>query len=134
MAKDETKKFREDLLGAVHNRKGDIADAIGMPDEKDYEVLLRIIQRYEKTHPGVLRHTVETARAEFKQGVYGKRLLWEGEAVVSKKGNFTYDFELPEDLYHAIEQVFPSMFKSKKHFRWFKKNFVKLTIAGADKL
>lgn len=130
----DNRKFREELLSAVDNRKGDIADAIGMPDEKDYEVLLRIIQRYERTHPGVLAHTVNTAREEFRAGRYGKRLVFDNKALVSKQGNITYDFELPEDLYRAIEQVFPSMFKSKKHFQWFKKNFHRLTIAGSDKI
>lgn len=128
--KDETKNFREDLLSAVDNRKGDIADAIGMPDQKDYEVLSRIIQQYNRTHPGVLAHTVKTARDEFEQGIYSKRLTWEGDAVVGKQMNVTYAFELPVDLGRAIEEVFPSMFRSKKHLRWFRKNFPALTISG----
>lgn len=131
MAKDNTKKFREELLGAVDNRnKGDIADVIGMPDEKDLETLTRIIRHYEKTHPGVLAHTVKTARDEFRAGTYGNRLAFEGDAVVSKQMNAVYAFELPADLGHAIEQVFPSMFKSTKHLRWFRKNFPQLTISG----
>lgn len=128
--KDPNSKFRGELLDSVAKRKGDIADAIGMPDQKDYETLLRIIQRYNQTHSGVLQHTINEARREFQAGVYGKRLLWDNNAITSKESNMIYAFELPVELYQAIEQVFPSMFKSKKHLTWFKKNFVKLTIAG----
>jgi hypothetical protein len=130
---DDTKKFREDILDAVHNRKGgDIADAIGMPDEKDLQVLTRIINRYEKTHPGVLAHTVNTARKEFKAGIYGKRLAEHngGEAIVAEGTNTVYALELPEDLGRAIEEVFPSLFRSKKHLHWFRQNFPGLTISG----
>lgn len=130
--KDNSKQFREDLLHTVNTRGGqDVADAIGMPDDKDYETLVRIIQRYEKKFPGRLRHTITEARNEFKAGTYGSSLMSsEGQAVISRDSNMTYDFELPEDLYRAIEQVFPSMFVSKKHFRWFKKHFRQLTISA----
>ena len=124
------KRFQEDIVSAVENRKGDIADAIGMPDEEDLKVLTRIIKHYDKTHPGVLAHTVNTARQEFASGTYGNRLHWDKEAVVSKKTNNVYAMELPVDLGQAIEAVFPSMFRSKKHFRWFRDNFPGLTISG----
>ena len=88
--KDNSRQFREDLLSAVHNRKGDVADAIGMPDEYDLEVLTRIIKRYDQTHPGIINWTVSTAREEFNNGIYGKRLAWEGEAIVGKELNVKY--------------------------------------------
>lgn len=129
MTKDNS-KFREEILGAVQNRKGDVADAIGMPDEQDLEVLTRIIQRYDKTHPGILNYTVNTARSEFKAGIYGDRLIRDGEAVVARGVNATYVLELPVELGKAIEEVFPSMFRSKKHLQWFRNNFPGLTISG----
>lgn len=132
--KDSSKEFREEVLNSVQNRgKGDVADAIGMPDEKDYETLLRIIQRYERTHPGELSFVVKTARDEFKAGIYGKRLTWDGGAIISKEMNVHYRFELPVGLGRVIEEVFPSMFRSKKHLHWFIKNFPALTITGENK-
>jgi type III secretion system FlhB-like substrate exporter len=116
----------------VDNRKGDVADAIGMPDEKDLETMMRIINRFKKTHPGILEHTVKNAREEFSQGKYNKNLVWKDKTLVNEGSNMTYDFELPVELYQAIEQVFPSMFKSKKHYHWFKKNFYGLTIKGTQ--
>jgi hypothetical protein len=129
--KDKAKQFRQDLLNTVNTRgKGDVADAIGMPDDQDYDTLVRIFRRYEKKFPGRLRHTLEEARQEFISGTYGTRLMTDHKALVNKESNMTYELELPEELYRAIEQVFPSMFVSKKHFGWFKKKFAQLTIAA----
>lgn len=130
--KDNSRKFREEILSSVQNRKGDVADAIGMPDDEDYRNLVRIIQRYNRTHPGVLDYTIKTARDEFQQGIYANRLVWQGDAVVGKQNNIVYAFELPVELGRAIEEVFPSMFRSKKHLRWFRKNFPRLTISGKE--
>lgn len=125
-------EIQKQILDQVSNRgKGDIADAIGMPDEKDYEVLLKIIQKFEARHSGLIKATLEAGRRDYEAGEHGKNKLWTGHATVSKDSNMVYVFELPGDLYHAIEAVFPSMFRSKKHFAWFKKNFYKLTI-GED--
>lgn len=129
--KDTGKEFREQIMGAVQNRgKGDVADAIGMPDEKDYEILLKIISKYEQKNPGEIVAVVSQARAEFKAGVYGKRLEWDGGAIVGKNLNIHYRMELPVGLGNAIEKIFPSMFRSKKHLRWLCEKFPQLTIAG----
>lgn len=126
--------FRKDLIEAVDNRgKGDVADAIGMPDEQDYEVLMKIINKFERNHPGLIQATLKAGRRDFETGIYRKNVTWKGKALVNSGSNTTYVFELPADLVHAIEKVFPSMFRSKKHFRWFKKRFSRLTITGEGK-
>jgi hypothetical protein len=123
--------FRSDLLGEVANRgKYDLADAIGMPDAQDYEVLLKIIQKFEAKHPGLIAEKLAAGRADYEAGIHRGKRTWTGKATVNKSSNMVYVFELPDDLYYAIEAVFPSMFRSKKHFTWFKKNFYKLTITG----
>jgi len=127
--------WRRQLTDAVNNRKGDVADAIGMPDEQDYEVLLKIIQRYDKTHPGFLSAARNAGRRDYEAGVHHKKRTFDKQsrAVISKDTNMTYAMELPADLVTAIERVFPSLFRSKKHFQWFKKNFSSLTITGDDR-
>lgn len=128
--------FKSDFLAAVDdNGKGDVANAVGMPDDKDYEVLLRIIQKYQKLRPGYLEQAVANGRADYGRGIHHKKQIFDksGRAVISKDSNMVYVFELPADLVRAIERFFPSMFKSKRHFAWFKKNFYKLTIGGTDK-
>lgn len=126
--------FRSDLLGAVGNKgKGDLADAVGMPDEQDYEVLLKIFQKFEARNPGLIKASLEAGRRDYEAGVHRRKQTFTGKATVNKDSNMVYVFELPAGLYHAIEAVFPTMFKSKKHLGWLKKNFYKLTIGNTPK-
>jgi hypothetical protein len=126
-------QFEKDLVGAVINRKGDVADAVGMPDEKDYEMLLGIFKRYERQYPGHIQFILKQGRREFEEGKYAKNLVWKGKAEVNQFNNMTYVFELPPILFKRIEDVFPSIFRSKKHLGWFKRNFVKLTIGATER-
>jgi len=123
--------FAKDFMNVVDNRKGsDIADSVGMPDEKDYETLLKIIQKFERKNPGLIKYCLEQGRKDYDLGVHSKKKIWTGKTTVNKDSNMNYIFELPAGLYDAIEAVFPSMFRSKKHFAWFKKNFTRLTIGN----
>jgi len=123
--------FKSELLGEVGNRgKSDVADAVGMPDDQDYETLVSILKQYEKRRPGFLAQHIAMARREFASGTYGSKLLFKGEAEVNKASHMRLALDIPEDLGMAIEKVFPSMFKSKKHLRWLCKNFPGLTISG----
>jgi len=123
--------FKDELLREVDNKgKGDIADAIGLPDQQDYETLVKIFNQYEKKRPGFLKQHIATARSEFASGTYGGNLAFKGEAVVNKDSHMRLALDIPEDLGMAIEKVFPSMFRSKKHLRWFCQKFPQLTISG----
>jgi hypothetical protein len=123
--------FRSELLGELSShRKGDVADAIGMPDQQDYETLLGIIAAYERKNPGYLAWHVSAARAAFIEGTYGKNIAWKGQAEVNKDSRMRLALDIPEGLGQAIEKVFPSMFRSKKHLRWFCQKFPGLTISG----
>lgn len=127
--------FQKQFLDATSEEGRDIADAVGMPDNVDYEVLLKIIQKFERRHPGLINYCIQMGRRDYELGVHKKKQIFDksGKAVISKDSNMHYVFELPGDLVSAIEKVFPTMFRSPKHFRWFKKNFSKLTITGTDK-
>lgn len=134
-------EFKDELLKSVAGRgKGDIADAIGMPDQADYENLARIIAIYKKkrfpvvvagktvhvTGAVMIQHSLAQARHQYYLGIHGKNK----HSLVNKDSGTRYALELPADLYYAIEAMFPSMFRSKKHLRWFCKKFPGLTIAG----
>jgi hypothetical protein len=126
-------EYKDDLLNSVRTSgKADVADAIGMPDEKDLETLSRIIKRFERTHPGWIAYHLQTGRRDYELGIHHRKQTWDasGRALISKDSNMAYVFELPGELHSAIEKVFPSMFRSKKHLAWFKRNFIKLTVAG----
>lgn len=123
--------FEDQLKSAVSNRgKGDVADAIGMPDEHDYQVLLSIIKSYEAKHPGYIQWHIATIRKFFDEGKYGGNIRFRGEAEVNKGSRMRHAVDLPMELGMAIEKVFPSMFRSKKHLRWFTKKFPGLTVSG----
>lgn len=122
--------FQKDLLGSVQKEKGDIADAIGMPDEQDLQVLTRIVKRFEATHPGLIKASLQAGRRDYELGVKRKNKTWTGKSTVSRESNMVYAMELPAGLQMAIEKIFPTMFRSKRHFAWFKKKFAELTIDG----
>lgn len=121
----------EGIAKVVDFRKEkDIADAIGMPDQTDYDNLSKIIRKFERQNPGLIAYTLQEARRQFEAGKHGHRLSFgKQDAIISEDSNMVYAFELPTELYKRIEKVFPSMFRSKKHLKWFKQNFPKLTIA-----
>lgn len=124
-------KFQNDLLEAIGKQgKGDIADAIGMPDQQDYEVLVRIIQTYNKRWPGFLDAHMKIVRQEFISGRYGTNFLRTGQAEVNKASHGRFAVDIPANLGYAIEMIFPSMFKSKKHLRWFTRKFPELSVSG----
>lgn len=123
--------FQDELLGAVAKRgKGDIADAIGMPDQQDYEVLVRILKQYERRRPGFLAAHIAAVRREFESGKYGSNFRRTGHSEVNKDSGMRFAIDIPADLGQAIEKVFPSMFRSKKHLRWFTRKFPELTVSG----
>lgn len=122
--------FQKDLLSSVQTEKGDIADAIGMPDEQDLQVLTRIVKRFEATHPGLIKASLQAGRRDYELGVHRGKKTWTGKATISNKSNMVYAMELPAGLQMAIEKIFPTMFRSKRHFAWFKKHFQQLTIDG----
>lgn len=132
---DNNLDFQNKFLKTVVDEGRDIADAVGMPDQTDYETLLKIIQKFERRHPGLINYCIQMGRRDYELGAHKKKQIFDrsGRAVISKDSNMAYVFELPGDLVSAIEKVFPTMFRSKKHFQWFKKNFNKLTITGQDK-
>lgn len=99
----------------------DLADAVGMPDETDKTNIRRIILNYERKHPGIILDCLTKARKESKasENKFG---------IVNKGSDMRYVMELPMELHEKIEAYIPTIFREKKHFRWFVKNFPELRI------
>lgn len=118
-----------DFLHATRE-SGDVADAVGTPDEKDYEMLAHIISTYEKRRPGMIQATLKQGRRDYEAGVHHMKSVFSknGDAVISEDTNLIYQMELPADLVQIIETEFPTLFRSKKHFAWFKEKFPVLLI------
>lgn len=95
----------------------DIGDAVGMPDETDRKQVQKIIADFEKKHPGEIKLHRDAASEHLKQ------LKTD---VVGKKAGRRYALEIPEPLFFSLEAYIPTIFRSKKHFTWLRKNFKEL--------
>lgn len=98
-----------------------LGDAVGMPDATDKENIQNIILRYERKHPGEIKFHRDAARDRIVNA-------FNPNAVLDKNSNRRYMLELPPKLHANIEAYIPTIFRDKKHFDWFKKNFKELLI------
>lgn len=101
-----------------------LADAIGMPDAVDKEFIEKLLIRYDKKHPGVIKAVRDEARAQH-QAQGGRIAEW---SEVNKAAHGRVMLELPAELAHQLELHYPTMFINKKHFRWFIRNFKHLAV------
>lgn len=117
------------MLGAMDKKTYQtLGDAIGMPDDEDKQNIRRIINRYEKKHPGEMKTLIEYAQAHSAafDNEFGL-VSGKGGTGVSSNG-VRYLMELPPGLHAKLEMYLPTLFREKKHFQWFVKNFPELLI------
>lgn len=129
---DFARDFRNAAKAAGHVKT--LGDAIELPDQEDWNNIVRIINRYRKESikiygEDVLIKIISDAKKE--HALAGNRYeRYSSEyQLVNKDSNLRHIFELPPALVRMIESVYPVMFSSKKHFAWFARNFKELRIA-----
>lgn len=106
----------------------DVGDSVGMPDEQDKKHIQKLIARYEKANPGDIIALREFAR-EHSAAADNEFGLVSGTSKGAINSNsMRYMMELPPKLHEMIEEYIPTIFRSKKHFAWFCKNFKFLMI------
>jgi len=127
MAKTTPSPF-DDMKKAEYKTLG---DAVGMPDDQDKETLRKIMIKWDKAHPGVTDYTIKLAREEMEANSTTFKDVSD-LGIVEKKGmsstNRALIFELPEGLVTELEKCIPTLFRERKHFAWFVKNFPELRI------
>lgn len=104
-----------------------LGDAIGMPDDVDKAFIRRIILEYERENPGLIKHAIDEARkdqSESSMAFDDKRKF----GLVDKQSSRRHLLELPEGLMQQFERYYPTLFREKKHFTWFCKNFKELML------
>lgn len=120
-------------MGEIDSKKvyQDIGDAVGMPDDEDKQRIRGIIARYERKHPGEIAFHRDAAKEHLGVGATGSGNKYGLVSAVTGETNSArrYLFELPPELHEKIEAYMPTIFRSKKHFAWFCKNFKELMIA-----
>jgi len=108
-----------------------LGDAVGMPDDTDKENIRKIIMRFEKKNPGAIPHTISEAKQDMKANSSALHEI-KDLGLVEKKSmssaNRALVFELPEALVDELEKYIPTLFRDRKHFQWFVKNFKELMV------
>jgi len=102
---------RDQKLAAKMSRR-DIADAVGMPDDIDKRNIETIIRNFNRLYPGQVAAVINDA----KKDVVVRKVKVNPEVGTKR-------MSLPIPLMRMIEESYPAMFTSKKHFDWFMKNF-----------
>lgn len=130
-------KFAQDFLKEVDKRgsMSGLADAIGLPDEGDWKNIMNIITVFRKESVkkygfDILVDCIANARKDYAQ--YGGKHDKIGKEynLVNKDSSMRYHFEFPESFVKTVEIAYPFMFRNKKHYAWFCKNFKQLSITG----
>lgn len=103
-----------------------MSDIIGMPDKEDEEILQNLIRIYEQKTNGLLGYTIRQARREFESGRHGS--LLNTSANVNAQSNMRYDYEFPESFVRVVEKHYPTMFRDRAHYAWFKKKLPGLMV------
>ena len=106
----------------------DIGDAVGMPDQKDKDYIRNIILRFEKNNPSMIKHLIDEARKESSADEEFGLVSGKNQKVGISSNSGRYMMELPEQLHEQIEAYIPTIFRSKKHFAWFCRNFKELML------
>jgi len=106
----------------------DLGDAVGMPDEMDKKHVQKILLRYEKEHPGEIAQIIRFAQANSAAAAnpFGRVTAASGKGIDSNSGR--YIMELPQELHQKLEEYIPTLFRNKRHFSWFCKEFKSLVL------
>lgn len=124
----DNSQFAKEFMGEASKRGGVkmMSDVVGMPDHEDEELLRQLISIYEQKTKGLLGYTLREARRQFEVGKFGS--TFNQDATVNKKSNMHYDFEFPESFITVVEKHYPTMFRDKAHYAWFKRKLPGLMI------
>lgn len=104
-----------------------LGEAIGMPDDVDKAFIRRVILEYEQGYPGLIKHAVDEARRDQAANSSGVNDVT-AFGLVDKSSSRRHLLELPEGLVTQLERYYPTLFRERKHFRWFIKNFKELLL------
>lgn len=104
----------------------DWSNVVGMPDDADKRQLRLIIDIYERTHPGEIGRVVAYEKQQEDENSFGGA---DAFLVKNKQSDLRKVLAMPPDLVGAIKDGFPTLFKDKKHFRWFVQNFPEFRVA-----
>lgn len=105
----------------------DWSKAIGDPDEQDKRGIALLIKLYDKKFPGQID---EIVRLEKQAEIDNASAMGVDPFLVKNKDSeFRKVIVMPPSLADSIKENWPSIFRDKKHFSWFVKNFPRFRVA-----
>lgn len=111
-----------------------LGDAVGMPDKWDKENLDRLISKFNKATFNIEGHTItgktyiQMCREEAKAS-HQSTNAFNPYNLKTTENDMRAVTAIPPELHAAIEDTMPTIFRDKKHFGWFVKNFPEFRIA-----
>ena len=102
------------------------SDVVGMPDEEDKKNLQFIINLYERTHPGEIGQIITWEKQQERENAFGGA---DPFLVKNQQSGLRKVLALPPDLVGVIKESYPTLFKDRKHFSWFVRNFPMFMVA-----
>lgn len=115
------------------------SDIVGMPDEWDKKNLTNLIKTFKKTPFEINGTTISGAQWIQAEVRDAKKQHRQDASAVSQSGNqfgvkvkntdTRIGTAIPNVLWHKIQESYPTMFRDKKHYGWFVKNFPEFQVA-----
>lgn len=117
------------------------SDIVGMPDEWDKTNLTNLINTFKKTPFTFENGKTLTGAQWIKAEVADAKKQHQQDDLEATKGINPYGTKIadtetrigtaiPNVLWNKIQESYPTMFRDKKHFSWFIKNFPEFRVAS----
>lgn len=111
------------------------SDIVGLPDEWDKRNLTALINNFKKEKFTFKRKTF-TGAQWIRDEVADAKKQHQTDGAANPFGLKVKDTEvrigtaIPNVLWSRIEESYPTMFRDRKHFNWFVKNFREFVVPG----
>lgn len=111
-----------------------LSDAVGNPDNWDKENLTRLINNFKRRKFSVEGFIISGATLikmcrDEARASHNVELGENKFNVKIKDSDMRAVTAIPQALYQELEETMPTLFREKKHFEWFIKNFKEFMIA-----
>lgn len=114
------------------------SDIVGLPDEWDLKNLTNLINTFKRetfTYNGAsmtgaqwIKFEVADAKKQHQQDGVGQSFNKFG--VKSADSDLRVGTAMPNILWSRIEESYPTIFRDRKHYSWFVKNFREFAVPG----
>lgn len=116
------------------------SDIVGMPDTWDKQNITNLINTFKKTpftfENGTTMSGAQWIKTEIKDAKKQHQQEFKASqsdnpfGVKAKESDTRIGTAIPNVLWDKIQEAYPTMFRDRKHFDWFIKNFPEFRVAG----